>query len=135
MERKTFDWTEPSRFDSAVNSISNHWRGSMGWQGDVYSGDGYLCCSLFENGHYTPPARLPDVSDAVPESVPMAGDVGPFISPAGDHLFFSRFNPPPDFSTDMLISFRKSNGDWTQPLNLGEKLGGSEAARLSPDGK
>lgn len=138
MDRIATGWAEPREYDSVVNSTPNHWQMSMSRRGDVFHSDGHghISCSKFENGRYTSPARLAGISDDIPDSVHMAGDIGPLVSPDGDFVIFTRFLPPPTPGGGMFISFRIPDGTWTKPQDLGEKLGGaSTAARLSPDGK
>lgn len=136
MSRTADGWSEPVLFDSVVNSIPIHWQISMSKNGDVYTSNKAIFCSRFDNGHYVTPQRLPSTINTVPDSPDLAGCVAPFISPDGDYLIFNRFNPRPNFSVDFLISFRQSDGGWTESQDFGKKLGGGGmAARLSPDGK
>lgn len=138
IERQGDGWSEAALFDSMVNSKPLHWQVSMDRKGNMYTGAGHICCAQFENGAYHAPERLPAIINAVPDSAgPYAGEVGPFISPDGDYLIFNRFSPPPPgWSVSLLISFRKNDGGWTDPVDLGEKLcGGGILARVSPDGK
>lgn len=138
IERRANGWSDPGLFDSIVNAKPIHWQISMDKDGNVYTGTGHICCARFENGRYRAPERLPAIINAIPDSAgPYAGEVGPFISPDGDYLIFNRFTPPPPaWSVDLFISFRNSDGSWSQPVNLSEKLhGGGIMARTSPDGK
>ncbi len=137
IERRGQSWSEPALFDSVVNAKPLHWQISMDRKGNVYTGAGHICCAQFENGAYHPLERLSSNINAVPDSAgPYAGEVGPFISPDGDYLIFNRFSPPPAWSVAFLISFRKNDGGWTDPIDLGERLGGGGMlARVSPDGK
>lgn len=136
ISRTSDGWSEPILFDSVVNSVPIHWQISMTNKGDVYTSNRAIFCSRFDNGRHMTPEMLPAIINNVPDSTQMAGTIGPLISPQGDYLIFNRFNPRPSFAVDFLISFRKPDGNWTQPQDLGAKLGGSGmAARLSPDGK
>ncbi|PWB71219.1 hypothetical protein C3F09_08145 [candidate division GN15 bacterium] len=137
MSRTKDGWSEPQLFDSVVNSIPIHWQVSMSRNGDVYTSNRTVVCSRFVDNRYTTPAKLPPAINSVPDSVQQAGCVAPFISPDSDYLIFTRFNPRPSARpTDFLISFKRADGSWGTPQDLGAKLGGNGmAARLSPDGK
>jgi ankyrin repeat protein len=129
VERRADGWSEPKLFDSLVNSVSMHFQFSMDNQGNIYTGGKDIYCSHFENGHYSSPAKLPSVIN----TDDLEG--GPFISPDGDYLIFNRVSQG-TWSFHFLISFRTSEGDWTEPRDLSEKLQGEGMiAKLSPDGK
>ncbi len=94
---------------------------------------GGLYFSKWRNGKYLEPKlifRNQDYPDAV---------FGPVIAPKGDYLLFARIHPrgsknPRIFS--IYIAFRKSENDWTEPVELGEKLKmDGNQPRISPDGK
>ena len=65
-------------------------------------------------------------------------DYTPFISPEGDYLLFSSSRPSVDEEMFLHISFKNSDGTWTTPERMNEKMGFSGRARfpsISPDGK
>jgi ankyrin repeat protein len=137
VERAGADWSEPKPFDAVINSSSMHWQFSMDKSGDVYlNSKGGICLARFEAGHYLVPEPLP-----APVNVPhteeekyRVGEVGPFISPAGDYLIFAKF----DRGARLLVSFRTGGGGWTEPRDLSDLLqteGNDSAARVSPDGR
>lgn len=86
----------------------------------------------FIDGAYAKPELLP-------QSINTAGGVlnwTPFIAPDGSYLLFSsnRLNN----QQDIFISFRQSDGTWTEAYNLGEKVNlgrGERFPAVSPDGK
>jgi hypothetical protein len=129
-ERKGESWSEPQIFDSLVNSVPMHFQFSFDRKGNFYTGGRDIYCSVFENGRYNKPEKLPSVINT------SAGEGGPLISPDGDYLIFNRVSPPPAFSSKFLISFKDSKGNWGEPVDLDPLLkGGGSIARLSPDGK
>ncbi|MCX6835815.1 MAG: ankyrin repeat domain-containing protein, partial [candidate division Zixibacteria bacterium] len=136
MDRTRDGWSDPRLLDSVASSVPIHWQASMDKDGNLYTGAGSIYCSRFVNGKYLTPEKLPDIINVVPESAELAGEIGPFISRNGDYLIFNRFNPRPSFEVSFLVSFRRSDGSWSEPQNLSEKLGGGGmAARVTPDGK
>ncbi len=86
----------------------------------------------FINGAYEKPELLP-------ESINTAGGVlnwTPFIAPDESYLLFSsnRLNN----QQDIFISFRHTDGTWTEAYNLGKTINLDQGERfpaLSPDGK
>lgn len=134
-------WSEPRPLDPVVNSLAMHWQFSLDRQGHVYmSANGGIRRARFENGHYLQPELLPEpVNKRHPqEDKYMTGEVGPFISPDGDFLIFTRIDARSSRPFQLLISFKRKDGGWSEPLNLSEKLGGpgnDSMAKLSSDGK
>jgi ankyrin repeat protein len=138
VEKNAQGWSEPKLFDPVVNSVPMHWQFSMDRKGNVYTSTDNIYCARFENGQYLAPEKLPPPINTKHAEQYREGEVGPFISPEGDYLIFTRFIPRVKFPIQLFISFRKKDGSWTEPKNLSEKLnseGNDSAAKLSPDGK
>lgn len=141
VEKRAEGWTEPRPFDPMVSSLGMHWQFSLDKTGNVYlSADGGIRCARFENGHYLAPELLPEpVNKKHPEEDKyMAGELGPFISPAGDYLIYTKMDAHAPLPSQLLISFKRKDGGWSEPRNLSEKLGNAgndSMAKLSPDGK
>ena len=86
----------------------------------------------FINGEYTKPELLPPSINAVDNVLNWT----PFIAPDESYLLFSsnRLNK----QQDIFISFRLSDGTWTDAYNLGETINTNRGERfpaISPDGK
>ncbi len=63
---------------------------------------------------------------------------GPYVSPDEKFLIFESDRPGGMGSIDLYICFRESNGNWSVPKNMGEKINSRAAERfagLTPDGK
>jgi hypothetical protein len=61
----------------------------------------------------------------------------PWISPGGDYLIYTLMHRDRRDS-DLMISFRQEDGSWSEPENLGDRLGlegGLLRTSISPDGK
>jgi Tol biopolymer transport system component len=90
--------------------------------------------SNFDDGKYAEPEFLPEEINA-----PTKGN-HPYIAPDESYIIFdAQRNPPEGFgSSDLYISFRKSNGSWTKALNMGKNInskGYEIAPSVSSDGK
>ena len=134
-------WSERKAFDSVVNSLNLHWQFSLDETGNVYfSGPGGINCSRFENGRYLPPAPLPEPINEKhsEEDKYSSGEIGPFISPRGDYLIYSRVRAGTPLPFQLFIAFKRDDGSWSEPRNLSEKLrteGNDSMAMVTPDGK
>ena len=97
VERISNGWSEPRPLDPIVNSVPMHWQFSMDRQGNVYlsagGAIGGIACARFENGRYQAPEKLPAPVNVphTPEEKYRAGELGPFISPEGNYLIFTKF--------------------------------------------
>ena len=84
------------------------------------SGNG-LFRSLYIDGEYLPPERLSEIfhSDYNGGS--------PYISPSGDFIIFSSMELPDSYGKmDLYVGFRKADGTWTKPKNLGPEINGPD---------
>ncbi len=134
MEKTPAGWSELRPFDPAVNSGPMHWQFAMDRAGDVYLSRSNIFRAAFENGTYRMPERLPaPVNETYTEKDRFrAGDIDPFISPAGDYLIFMKFQ-----AGALFVSFKTRDGRWSEPQNLSERLGAEvdKGAKVTPDGK
>jgi len=141
IEKAGAGWSETKPFDPVVNSAKMHWQFSMDKAGNVYlSSGGGIHCARFESGCYLPPEPLPSpVNEKHTEDQRYrAGELGPFISPSGDYLIYTKMNADAPLPSRLFISFRKKDGSWSEPRDLSEKLGteGNDSmAKVTPDGK
>jgi ankyrin repeat protein len=137
VERTSGGWSEPRSLDPIVNSVAMHWQFALDRDGNIYlSADGGIRRARFENGRYLAPELLPAPVNVPqkPEDRYRAGHVGPFVSPKGDYLIFTKFGS----GIGLWVSFRQPDGSWGEPKNLSERLGGSgndSAAQVTPDGR
>ncbi|MBI9055928.1 MAG: PD40 domain-containing protein [Bacteroidales bacterium] len=87
------------------------------------------------NGEYSKPELLPS-------SINLGKGImnwTPFIAPDESYLLFSsnRLSPDNDIG-DIYVCFRKSDGSWTEAINLGTSINSGKQERfpsVSPDGK
>jgi len=137
--KKTKDgWSEPvSLFDVGGESvwefhptISND--GSLyfcWWDTLLQAGDIYL--SQCSDQGCSEPVKI-DVLNSD------ASDADPYIDPDGTYMIFASMRPGGYGLHDHYISFKKSDGSWTSPENMGSKINSEKEdydMDLSPDGK
>ena len=73
-----------------------------------------------------------------PRSTRPGGNIDPFIAPDQSWLIFASERPGGYGAADLYVSFRRPDGTWGEPKNLGPSVNtaGSEyTPMLSPDGR
>lgn len=88
--------------------------------------------SIYKNGIYEGYEKI------LPASTEEFPEWDPLISPNEDYLIFTSPRPGGLGSGDMYICFKQQNNQWSEPINLGEKInspGMDYCPSLSPDGK
>ncbi len=134
VEKENKSWGEPKNLSSIINtgkwergpSISNNGNLYFCSMRDGGHGKMDLYRSEFKNGSYLEPENLGNqINTSGYES-------WPFISPDESYLIFE------SSSAELYISFRNSDGSWSEPVNMSQKLNftGSQDRfpRLSNDG-
>jgi hypothetical protein len=141
VDRTADGWSEPQLVDDGPNTMSKHWQFSVAANGSIYfnSGDpgglgaGDLYVSRFVDGRYTEPVNL-----GAPVNSELSED-RPFIAPAESYLLFVRLTPPDGLGlTDLYVSFRRDDGTWTPPRNMGPRVNSpaNEGCPIvAPDGR
>ena len=133
-------WGEPQNLGAPVNSDGAEWYPTITRDGTIYFGsdrtggkgrtDIYRCKMV--NGKYTEAENL---GDAINTGF---NEFEPFISPDEKFLIFmggGREGGRGGF--DLYISYNR-NGEWTKPINLGDKINSSRneySPYISPDGR
>lgn len=143
-ERKGDDWGEPKclKFVSRWPELKFAWAQTIARNGTLYF-IGYAPGSFqdsgiyragFVNGEYTKPELLPRNINLTPFL-----NWTPFIAPDESYLLFSSTRTGSHgWRADLFISFRNTDGSWTDPVSLGESINTEEQERspvVSPDGK
>lgn len=138
--RKASGWGQPAPLDTVV-SKGVEYAHSVSRQGTLFFSARELVngepqwkiyASRRSGANYLPPvaldARINDGSYVD----------GPCVSPDEQFLIFESDREGGLGSMDLYICFRKTNGGWSAPLNMGPKVNSQFAERfagLSPDGK
>jgi hypothetical protein len=132
-------WTQPIRFQAPVNTGFDTWPSLSADKtlyffsrraGGLGSADIYV--SIPENGEYKSVKNLGKVINT------KYIEEDPYVAPDGSYLLFDSDKPGGFGGYDLYISYRKANGSWTQPINLGDKINSKYSenrAYVSPDGK
>ena len=137
VERNENGWAAPILLDTVV-SKGGEYASSVADNGNLYftygphrSPDWNIYISEKAADKFSKPTRL---------SINSAGyEDGPFISPDESYLIFESDNGENiKGGTDLFISFKNKDGQWSKPKNMGSKINTSyfeRFARVSPDGK
>ena len=119
-------WADPVMLEYPVNTEEhNEGYASVTKDGTLYffsvgRGDGYgqddLYRAVLTDGKYS---QVENLGGCINTEF---AEADPFISPDEDYIIFCS-NRPGGFGTvDMYVSFRKEDGSWTEPKNLGEAI-------------
>ncbi len=139
-ERTETGWKEPVNLGPQVNSDTFEWHVSVTTDGTLYflsrraggEGLGDLYCSrLTDNGY----SRAENLGYPI-NTNSQEGD--PFIAPDESYLIFTSHRSGGYGKGDLYISFRKNDGSWGTPVNLGPHFNTAayeNGSTISPDGK
>jgi ankyrin repeat protein/glyoxylase-like metal-dependent hydrolase (beta-lactamase superfamily II) len=134
------EWSAPKNMGAPINSAENEFYPSVTKDGTMYfqsrrpdtRGPRDIYRARLENGVY---AKVENLGDVINSDL-FEGDG--LISPDEDFLIYS-VNRPGGFGLgDLYISYRDTDGGWSKPLNMGDKINtksNENCPILSPDGK
>ncbi|WP_066632821.1 putative Ig domain-containing protein [Labilibacter marinus] len=138
VSRKDFEWNEPRSLGAPPNMHKGQFHPCVVEDGSLYYAtdkEGDICRSQFKDGKYMKPVRLPyPINGANTDRT--WGD--PFVSPDESYLIFKSTRKGGLGQNDIYISYKKVDGGWTNPKNLGPKINTSydeSAGDITPDGK
>jgi len=137
MERSAIGWAEPINLGPVINFARRQDGPSVTGDGTLYYGTNYqdakgIVCSEFVDGHYSEPEPLGSRINS------NHNEGFPYIAPDESYIIFSSFRPGSFGLGDLYISFRRDDGTWTEPRNLGPEINSEAKDRfpyVSPDGK
>ncbi len=133
-------WSEPVKLSGNINSQGYECVASIAADQSVYfashregtKGQCDIFYSAYKNGEYQPPVAI-DIFNS-PRS-----ECNILTSPENDFLIFTCYGKEDGFgSTDMYVSFQVSEGNWSEPKNMGETFNTKYADSpfsFTPDGK
>jgi hypothetical protein len=146
MVQRTYNgWSEPIHLPSPINSNYRDGSYSETADGTVYfisnrpggydnKGDIWRTCKVPGQ-----PLQVENLGNIVNSS---AWDGDSFVSPDGSFLIFTSERPGGYGSSDIYITYKKDDGNWTQPVNMERNGNGinikntaSVGPSISPDGK
>ncbi len=140
VKRRGDSWTEAMNLGGPVNSGQNEVNPSVASDGTIYfqriaklgTLDWDLYRTPLRNGAYGHPEKLPSPVNTE------ANEAGPFIAPDGSYLLFQSNRSGSYGIMDIYVTYRTTDGGWTDPVNLGEKINSRYSdwgPVVSPDGK
>ena len=140
MNRTDTCWSEPQMVGEPISSENNEFFPSVTEEQVLYftrsakNGNPMIYRSLFKNGSYEEPERLPF-------SVPEKGmPFNAFISPdEGFLITCAQGIDPTNIDQDYYISFRTTDDEWSKLIKFGPEINtpgdNANSAFVSPDGK
>ena len=138
VEKTTNGWGEPENPGSVINSEKQEVFPSFFPNGDLYfssdrDGDYDIYVSRYADGQYLQAEKLGDAVNTE------NGEWDQAISPDGSYMIFCSTGRTDSFGgSDLYISFRGHDGNWTGTKNMGEKMNSSRGVccpSISPDGR
>jgi hypothetical protein len=139
VERMGSGWSEPKFFDVVSDPRALPSCVSVAANGNIYmqsknpeagAGSSDIYRVRFVDGRYLQPEKIEAISSPSPDN-------SPFIAPDESYLLWSSFRGGYGLS-DLFVSFRQSDGDWSGPRNLGPQLNSGakeEFPYVTPDGR
>jgi hypothetical protein len=141
VERRGAGWSEPANAGISDLSGREKWiySPSVADNGNVYVagrlGGGHgLYVLRAKGGRLSAPVALPDQINSGYDRFNWT----PFIAPDESYLLFSSKRSDSHGFNDLYVSFRRADGSWSRPVNLGEKVNGGGQMRfpvVSRDGR
>jgi hypothetical protein len=139
MDRKGKGWSEPIRLPACVNGDGDSFFPSLTWDGTLYflrekGRERTILRAHLAAGTYKESEILPPPLNQAPVQA------NPFVDPRERFLIIPMAGRPDSLGgADYYISFRKDDGGWTEPKNLGVPISSEDgqeySASLSPDGR
>jgi len=141
IERQEGGWSEPKPLGFDQFSDTWKWSFSVAENGNIYFDDQNffegqhnwgMYVSYFKSGKYSEPILLPEHLNTTDF------DWTPFIAPDESYLMFASNRPSSMGSTDIYITFKNHSGEWSDPINMGDKVNSKELERwpsVSPNGR
>ncbi|MEI7492253.1 MAG: putative Ig domain-containing protein [Bacteroidota bacterium] len=112
-------WSEPINLGTPLNTVQDEYHPCVVADSSIYfeNSVGLICYSKFQNGAYTPRIILPALFND-----PNQAWGNPFVAPDESYFIFNSSRPGGFGGTDLYIAYKKSDGSWTNPKNLGSKI-------------
>ncbi|MFC1563743.1 TolB family protein, partial [candidate division KSB1 bacterium] len=138
VDRTDNEWSEPYNLGVSVNTDNAEFYPAVTRDGTLYftrvaGGRAAIFRSRYVNGAYTESEMISDKVNSDPQPY------NAYISPDEDYLIFCSAGGEDSFGgVDYYIAFRDENDNWSDPVNMGEKINTSAngtSAYVSPDGK
>lgn len=141
VERNGLNWSTPEKLGPAINTEDPEFFPSLSDKGTLYftrddkkSGISYIYRSQLKDGKYCEPELLPEQVNAGRTRF------NAFVAPDESFIIIPIYGMPDSYgATDYYVSFRNENDQWSNPINLGDKINSKSrweySASISSDGK
>lgn len=131
------EWSDPVKMDPPINTESIENTVSIGPDNSIF------ICSHRDGlcDPYVAKEKCPGIYEEpvkVEELCSEANDCGAVVSPDGKYIVFHSTRPNGYGLADLYVSYKKEDGGWAEPVNLGNKVNTSQLEvipHFSPDGK
>lgn len=109
-------WSQPINLGTPLNTTMDEYHPCVVADSSVYfeNSAGKICYSKFQNGAYQPRILMPAIFND-----PNMAWGNPFVAPDESYFIFNSSRPGGFGGTDLYISYKKNDGTWTNPKNLG----------------
>lgn len=112
-------WGEPINLGTPLNTTLGEYHPCVVADGSIYFENyaGKICYSKFLNGAYQPRVLMPSIFN---DQNMAYGN--PYVSPDESYFIFNSSRPGGFGNADLYISYKKDDGTWTNPKNLGSTI-------------
>lgn len=141
VERKGLGWSSARSVGKKINSMFRHWQFSVSKNYNLYFRadkrnveEPGIYVSKYIDGTYQEPERLPQQINSINST--LYDPYSPYIAADESYIIFARTLA--DRGDDLFISFKDSNGRWTEAMNLGIEINSHAhefCPNVTPDGK
>jgi hypothetical protein len=109
-------WSEPVNLATPLNTPQDEYHPCVVADSSVYFENlaGKICYAKYQNGAYQPRVLMPALFND-----PGMAWGNPYVSPDESYFIFNSSRPGGFGGTDLYISYKKTDGTWTNPKNLG----------------
>jgi hypothetical protein len=134
-EKQGDTWSDPISMGDPPNSENYQYHPCIVGDTSIYfsSNAGYICRSQYNSGAYQSRVILPKPVNYT--GSPTWGD--PFVSADESYLIFKSIREGGFGQNDLYISYKKADGSWTNPKNLGNIINSQydqTSGDVTPDG-
>ncbi|WP_299525772.1 hypothetical protein [Winogradskyella sp.] len=125
-ELKNGQWQEPKPLGFPVSSSGNEFYPVMTNNKNLYfssdkEGNSDIYLSRFLDGEYQEPVRLPDNINSKKR------EADAFVANDESFMIFVRVDEPEGYGkSDLYISFKKNQTEWSDPINMGKDVNSNE---------
>jgi hypothetical protein len=109
-------WGEPVNLGTPLNTAQDEYHPCVVADSSIYFENvaGKICYSEYQNGAYLPRILMPPIFND-----PAMAWGNPFVAPDESYFIFNSSRAGGFGSTDLYIAYKKNDGTWTNPKNLG----------------